>query len=202
MAFAVVAAALCIIPWSVASHQLSRTYARESRELGVLVRTAQAVVAGLPLPADRCQVYFLDVPADRVFLFTVVIDSAIKVLTPDIARVQGCLFQTETTPWAHIVKRGSVTAESAAPMRRMYLGDQVAPWSAYGGVEYVYLNLLDGTDPRLMRSAIFLAYDQGDFLDVTADVLAGRREVKFRCVREKEQCVGSSQAALSKPPAN
>ncbi len=191
---AIAAAACCALPWAVEAHLLARDYRRESLPPAELARTALAAVARIPGIGDHCQVHFLGMeksldPA-RELAFSMQIDAAIKALAPPSqAYLQTCRFQTDRTPWFYVVKRGALTLDNVAPMQPVYIDGRLVPWLEYGDAEIAYLNLQDGIDPASMTSAHFLEYTDGAFTDMTADVLAGRREVKFRCARRASQCI-------------
>ena len=57
-----------------------------------------------------------------------------------------------------------------------------SPHGLYGfrkGQRFYFLNVPDNDAVRADPAATFLAWDNGRFVDVTADVRARRREVKF-----------------------
>lgn len=189
----IAAAVSCFLPWAVDAHGLARAYRRESLPATQLAQTTLAAVTRIPAIGERCQVHFLGVekalsPAQEL-AFSMQIDAAIKALaSPAQAYLQTCRFQTDRTPWFYVLKRGSLTADAAAPMQPVYIDGKLVPWLEYGGVEIAYLNLQKGVDPKSMTSAHFLEYRDGAYADVTTAVLAGEREVTFRCGRRASQC--------------
>ena len=193
----------CMIPWAIDAHGLARGYRRESLLQAKLAETALAAVVRNPAIRDHCEVHFLDMEkalsASDEFVFSMQIDAAIKTLaSPAQAYLQTCRFQTNRTPWFYVARRGALTFDNVAPMQPVYLEGKLAPWLEYGDAEIAYLNLQDYIDPKSMTSAHFLRYANGDFVDVTADVLAGRIEVKFRCGRRASQCVLPEGTLLAK----
>lgn len=183
---AIAAIAMCLVPLASVAHRLAHNYRQQSLVQAHLMQAAVDSLTHETLPADQCQVYLLGVGGDQEFTFAMTVDAAIKTLSMDLTRVQGCRFQTETAPWFYVLKRDSVTPDSVAPMQVLQFEGKPVPWPEYGGVEVAYLNLLDGTEARSLTSAIFLAYERGKFVDVTSEVLAGERNVKFRTSRKPQ----------------
>lgn len=200
---AIMAVVCCLMPWAAGAHGLAYAYRRESLLTARLAETTLAAVVSIPGIGERCQVYFLgmDKALNRAqeFAFSIHIDAAIKALaSPSQAYLQTCRFQTNRAPWFYVTKRGSLTLDNVAPMRPVYIDGSLVPWLEYGDVEIVYLNLQDDIDPKSMTSAHFLEYADGAYSDVTPDVLAGKREVKFYCARRTSQCAPTDQARLAK----
>ena len=200
---AAVAALCCVAIWAVDAHGLARGYRRESLPQAKLAETALAAVVRNPAIGEHCQVYFLGMEkslgSSDEFAFSMQIDAAIKALaSPSQSYLQTCRFQTDRTPWFYVAKRGSLTINNVAPMEPVYIDGHVAPWLEYGDVEIAYLNLQAYVDPKSMTSAHFLEYANDTFADVTADVLAGRIEVKFRCGRRASQCALPTEMSSTK----
>ncbi len=193
IAFAAVA--LCIVPWIGDAHHLARQYRHESYIQMQLLQAAKVAVDKLALPASGCTVYVLGVEGEQEFIFSMQLDAAMKALATDLGRVEACRFTSERTPWFFVLRRDSLTPASAAPMQPAQLDGIQAPWLRFGGVEISYLNLFDSVDAKTLKNAYFLAFDDGQFHDVTQDVLAGKRQVKFRCGRRPEQCVAPAPLA-------
>ncbi|MGA9422172.1 MAG: hypothetical protein WBW61_07395, partial [Rhodanobacteraceae bacterium] len=130
-------------------------------------------------------------------------DAIVKSQTPDLARVRDCLIQGESTPWFELIARGALMPSGAAPMLPVYDHGKRIPWLRIGDLEAAYLNLFPGLDARTMHDAIFLAWQDGRFIDVSAEVRSGRRPVHFQCVRPAPQCDCPGQACpggLSRVP--
>jgi hypothetical protein len=191
---AIVAALCCIVPWAIDAHGLARGYKQESLPQATLAEAALAAVANTQAIGERCQVHFLGMDKalspSQELAFSMQIDAAIKTLAPSSrADLQTCRFQTDRTPWFYVVKRGALTLANVAPMEPVYIDGKLVPWLEFGDAEIAYLNLQAYVDPKTLTAAHFFDYAGGAFTDVTAEVLAGRREVKFRCGRRASQCV-------------
>jgi len=182
-------AVLVALSWGFASHQLAHDYRRDSRALQPLAEAATLAVEQATLPEQHCQIYLLDIGPEWGLAFKSIADEVIKALSPDITRVQHCLIQPEYTPWLHLLAHASVTPTSVAPMLPIYRNGLQVPWLDIGGVQVAYLNLFPSTDARELRDALFFAYRQGRFEDVSAAVRAGEYTVHFTCARSGKQCV-------------
>jgi hypothetical protein len=198
------AVVLCAVPWFGDANRLASQYRRQSHTQGQFIQAAVAAVSKLPPPASRCQVYFLDLPAESSALFAITVDSAIKALSLDVSRVAGCLFQTQFTPSYYILARGALPLGDRAPLSPLFQDGKPVRSLNYGGVEVAYLNLSSAVDAKTLSGAVFLSFvrtpdGSATFVDVTPDVLGGRREVKFRCDRAPQQCAPS--AAQPEPQA-
>lgn len=173
--------------WFDASRRLSGRYRQTTEQQRAITRAAVTAIDRLAVDADRCQIYLLDTGN---WMFSWVADEAIKAVHPDLARVAGCLIQTEHTPWYHLVAHGTATPETVWPMLPVpatAMRRDVSP-ARLGRGEIVYLNLFPALDAATVRHAHFLSYRDGVFVDVTADVRDRRRPVGFLCNRPPLQC--------------
>lgn len=173
--------------WIPASQRLAERYREMTAQQRSITESAVAAIDRLDLDRPRCQVYLLDTGN---WMFTWVADEVVKAIHPDFARVARCLFQSEHTPWYHLVPRGGADPSTVWPMWPLAATDlrrDVRP-SPLGRGEIVYLNLSPALDAAIARHAYFLSYRQGRFVDVTAEVLERRRTVAFACNRPPMQC--------------
>lgn len=179
--WAAAAAAMLVVVWFSASQHMAKLYRDETRQQRAFVEAAHDALATIALPHRGCQVYLLD--TDN-WPFAWVSDEAIKATTTDLARLAGCLIQTEHTPWYHIVGHGRVGADELAPMV-MARGIERA---RLGDAEFISLDLSASIDASTLHDAVFLAWQDGAFRDVSADVVSKRRAVKFHCNRRPADC--------------
>jgi hypothetical protein len=108
------------------------------------------------------------------------------------------------TPSYYILASGALPTAARAPMSPLLLDGKAVPSLEYGGVEVAYLNLSPEIDATKLTGAVFLSFVRqpdgaATFVDISADVLSGRREVKFRCDRAPEQC--ATPVVQPAPPA-
>jgi hypothetical protein len=174
---AIVAASLLalIVAWMPASHAAARNYAKQTRLEGAPLLAANAAITKAALPATGCQIYLLD--AASIWALPQSGDAMIKSTTPDLPRLEHCLVLTERTPWANFVRAGALG--DYAPLRVLRDHGVEIPWLVVGGAEVAYLNLDVDIDARGIPDALFLAYRDGAFIDVSAEVRSGARPVQF-----------------------
>ena len=183
-----------MLPMALVAHQLAQQYARGSAQGKVLAHAAVVATARQHLPQNECQIYLLDVNQSARKFFIPFVDSIVKSLAPATSDVRHCLIQGEGTPWYQMVARDSLQAGDVTPMLPLYDGGKRVPWMQIGDIEVVYLNLFPGIDPRRMKRAIFLAWQDSRFVDVTDAVHSGQRAVHFQCLRNQQQCQCPGQA--------
>jgi hypothetical protein len=173
----IVAASLLALmaAWMPASHAMARNYAKQTRTEGAPLLAAQAAIAKLALPATGCQIYLLD--ATSIWALPQSGDAMIKATTPDLPRLEHCLVLGERAPWANFVRAGALG--DFAPLRALRDHGVQIPWLVVGGAEVAYLNLDADIDARSIPNAVFLAYRDGAFVDVSAEVRSGARAVRF-----------------------
>jgi hypothetical protein len=174
--------------WIWTSHRTAHEYSHASRVSIQLMRSALDAVEQHPRVGGQCEVYFLDAPDNKLLFFTSTIDAAIKALSPDLQRVARCRFQTANASWFYLLPRHTLRLDNIAPMSAVYNNGKPEPWLEVGDMQVAYLNLNEKVDATTLRDAIFFAWDGHRFIDITDDVLAGRRKVTFRCLRQADQC--------------
>lgn len=174
-----------LVPWFSASQNLARAHRNETQHVQSLVAAANAAIGRLDLPARGCQIYLLDTDA---WSFGWISDEAIKATAPDLKRIARCLVQTEHTPWYHVAIMDSLDRRSLLPMTLMDDKAELSTMRDLGKAKMLILNL----DARSVvpddSRAKFLSWQDGAFIDVTADVLSGRRDPGFVCNRSKPDC--------------
>ncbi|MGA8279185.1 MAG: glycosyltransferase family 39 protein [Rhodanobacteraceae bacterium] len=193
-ALAIAATVSIMWPMALVAHQLARQFHAGSLPAKVAADAAVAAIEKTPLPPSDCQVYLLGIDPSLRWFFIPFADSIVKSQMPELARVRDCLIQGESTPWFHLVERGALVPKDAAPMLPAYDHGKRIPWLEIGDIEAAYLNLFPGLDARAMHNAIFLAWRDGRFVDVSAAVRSGQQEVHFHCVRPEQQCDCPGQA--------
>ena len=177
------ALAILIAGWLPFSHAIAHDFAKRSREAIAPLAAAHAGIATLELPPRRCQIYLLD--AASLWGFADNGDPMLKATTPELARLQNCLVLTERTPWGNFMRAGSI--DDYRPLHVLTEHGVPIPWLNFGGFELAYLNLDDDIDARSLDGAFFLAYRDGRFVDVSAEVRSGARPVRFFNARPNQK---------------
>lgn len=181
----VVASLALLVPWFAASQSVARRHRIETSHVESMVNAANAAISRLTLPSEGCQIYLLDTD---VWSIRWISDEAIKATTPDLAHIEHCLIQTEHTPWYHIAVVDSLDREDLLPLAPNGGATRLSDLRNIGRAKMLILNL----DPRRPlpadSRAYFLSWQDGDFVDVTAEVLDGRRRPEFACNRSDAEC--------------
>ncbi|MGB8636215.1 MAG: hypothetical protein WCD36_13195 [Rhodanobacteraceae bacterium] len=191
---AMVASVLIMLPMALVAHQVAQQYARGSLKGKALADAAIDSISHERLPQKGCQIYLLDVDKSQRYYFVPFAGAIVKSIAPASSGVRNCLIQGEGTPWFQMVSRDALQPGDVAPMLPLYDGGKRVPWMQISNIEVVYLNLFPGIDPRRMKHAIFLAWQDGHFVDVTDAVRSGQRAVHFQCLRNQQQCQCPGQA--------
>ncbi len=191
---AILASVLIAWPMGLIAHQLAHQFQRGSLPGKALASAAVEAISHARLPPKGCQVYLLGVEPSLRWFFIPFADAIVKSTAPDLAQVRDCLIQGDGTPWFQLVERGTLTPADVSPMLPLYDHGQRVPWMEIGDIEAVYLNLFPGIDAQAMPHAIFLAWRDGRFVDVSTAVQSGQRAVHFQCLRPELQCSCPGQA--------
>jgi len=144
----------------------------EVRPLSVLA--TRAVEAAAPTVAgEPCVFVLLGAEAKHPY-FRMFSDVTVKARTTMPDRVWRCHVMTEKTPWLFAFPDGMTITD--LPLRPILNPDGAPkPDSAWGGIRYRYR--FPAKDLAALSGAHFLDWRGGEFVDVTADVRAGRVKV-------------------------
>lgn len=174
-----------LVPWFAASQDLARGHRIGTQHVEVLVKAANLAIDQLDVPARGCQIYLLDTEA---WSFGWISDEAIKATVPNLKRVAACLIQTEHTPWYHIAEMGPVDTNDMAPMTLIAGSARRTAIRPLGKATFLKLNLDKRSTIPLDSNARFLHWQGSSFVDVTAEVVRGRRKPAFFCNRPATDC--------------
>lgn len=204
----VLAAALPLVVavYAFASHRLAaqlRDFANGTPK--ALAEGAARAIDRLALDGDApCHVFLLDV-TDPHGAWPGFTDSIVKAVATSPARLFGCTFETDVTPWMHNLPAAAPVARFA-PLVPLAEKGRLVRTLEIGNLAFRYFNLTPDIDPASVPGAHYLAWNGAAFDDVTADVVTGRRAVRFRCVRTPDQCESSTatppSAASTPHPAS
>lgn len=162
------------------SHRHARAFAQRSAEIAQVAHAAVAAVAALDLPASRCHVVFLGVEPAPEWSIYVSMDSVLKALSPDLGRVAHCWFDADYPTFFHLLA-APVDAADALPSRPLQVDGVSVPWRRIGGLVAAYARPPERPlEAQELDGLRFLRYEHGRFVDVTADVAAGRVSVRLQ----------------------
>ncbi len=174
-----------LVPWFAGSQNLARVHRTGTQHIQSLVNAANVAINTLDLPTQGCQIYLLDTDD---WSFGWISDEAIKATTPSLKRVAGCLVQTEHTPWYHIAVIDRVDENDLRPMTLIQGAVQATAIRPLGRAKFLKLNLDKRSTFPDDSKARFLSWQKSSFVDVTDDVLEGRRKPTFACNRPESDC--------------
>lgn len=183
--FGAAAVLVVALPLAAQSRALAGRYAGETDDQRTIVDAAVAAMGRLPLPADGCRVFLVDIDS---WMFAWVADEAVKAMADSPDRIDACLIQTEHTPWYHVVPANRLDPSLTRPMIPAIDAGKTIPWPRMGSADVVYLNMPSTLDPDALSGAFVLSWHEEHFVDITDDVLSGRREIAFHCNRAPHQC--------------
>ncbi|MEO7755779.1 MAG: hypothetical protein ABIS07_04330, partial [Dokdonella sp.] len=128
---------------------------------------------------SHCHVVFVDVDPAPEWSVYVSMDSIVKALSPDLARVRQCYFHSNYVTYFHLIG-GPVDLAGVAPYLPVTDSGAVLPWRRIGNLTIGYLELPETAGANDLASMTFLRYREGRFADVSGDVAAGRLVVHPR----------------------
>lgn len=171
-----VLATAALLPWlgasALASHRLADAFAVRSVEIAKVAHAAVDGVAALELPRAPCHVVLSGIEQAPEWGGYVSIDSVLKALAPDPARIAHCWFHAEQVAWFHLLS-APVAFGDAAPFEPLELDRVRLPWREIGGVVIAYLQPGDTPDPTQLGRMRFLRWRDGRIEDETPQVLDG-----------------------------
>ncbi|MBL0165564.1 MAG: hypothetical protein IPP82_18460 [Xanthomonadales bacterium] len=176
---------LLLIPLFAVSQHLSRSYRGATLEQARFDRAAVDAIDQRTLPANDCQIYLLGTDSK---LFGFYADPAVKALTLHLAEVSRCFIQTEIAPWYHLVAASEVERAHSAPFTPVRVGDDNLAPIVLGDGALLFVNTPPDAKPPLGSGSVFLAWQDGAFVDIGDEVRAGRRTIPFACFRPPSQC--------------
>jgi hypothetical protein len=171
--------ALAIVGLLASSRTIGReaaafTDARNGVYLRELVPTLRARVSDAP----GCKIYLIGMPPDAVY-FRNFAQAAIMQALPRGHPLLACFILSENAPWYNLVANAKLPPDPARPLQDILVGGRPFAPLVVGNLTHYFLRIPDTPavldDPR----ATFLEYRDGRLEDVTAEVRARRRAVRF-----------------------
>lgn len=166
-----------VFAW-VAQHN-AQAFALRAVDISTVARQAIVAVGKLDLPKTDCHVVFLDVEPAPEWSIYVSMDSIVKALSPDLARVQHCYFHANYVTYFYLLGAPG-DPNDVAPYRPKTIGENVSPWRRIGDLTIAYLLPPQNSEASSLAKVQFLRYRDGDFEDVSAEVVAGRLSVRMQ----------------------
>jgi hypothetical protein len=154
------------------AHDDARAFAERSRRNAAVAHAAVDAVDALALPSAPCHVVFLGIEPPPEWGAFVSMDSVVKALDSDLARVDRCWFHANYPTWFYLVP-ASVDPSAALPYRPLQIDGHDVPWLHVGSATIAYLRAESavGADERARMR--YLRWNGARFDQVDADVAAG-----------------------------
>ncbi len=172
------AAVFCaLVALAPVAQRIAHDHASETRRQIAPLRAAQDALDRSVLPAQACQVYFLQTAS--LPAFAGYSDALAKGLAREPARLAHCLVSTERPPYTYFVRSGSLQPTDYALLRPLALAGKPVPGAVVGDLEMRYLSLQPDPSVALPPQELFFEYRDGTFADVSAAVRAGERKIDF-----------------------
>jgi hypothetical protein len=182
---AMIAISMLVVAWLPASQAAARRYRIETETQREIVDSAIHAMDKMDIPPSGCQIFLLDT---NNWSFAWISDEAIKATTPNLQRIAGCLIQTEYTPWYHIAITGPLDSKTLRPLSLSGGMDIASAQQPIGKARFLILNLDSEASLPSDSKARFLSWQDHTFVDVTDDVMSGRRLPGFVCRRSPKEC--------------
>ncbi len=174
-----IALALAASVFAWVAHDNAQAFAIRAVEISTVARQAIAAVGKLDLPKTDCHVVFLDVDPAPEWSIYVSMDSIVKALSPDLARVQHCYFHANYVTYFYLLGAPGEPTD-VAPYRAKMIGENVVPWRRIGDLTIAYLLPPQDSDASALAKVQFLRYRNDEFKDVSVEVVTGRLPVRLQ----------------------
>ena len=155
-------------------------YRLRSVEIARIPRAAVAALDDYDLPKRRCLIIYLGIRHAPEWDIYASMDSIVKTVSSNLDRVGHCQIYADYPTYYHFLPAGSAEAEGTQPFEfRQVHGEPLLP-RRVGNLEIAYLGAPETLVGADFAHALILAYEDGHFRDVTADVVSGRRSINVR----------------------
>lgn len=169
-----------VVGLASSSRSIGRDYAGFTRQASGIYASAAtaAVMERAALLRPGCKLYFLGTPPPPApaLHFREYADAAVKGALPRGHPGVSCFIQAEHAPWHHFLPAGVAPAQ---PLETILVGGRPFAPLAVGNLVVHYLKVPPGPQVAQDPAALFFAWGERRFQDVTGDVRAGRRVPAF-----------------------
>jgi hypothetical protein len=171
---------VCVIAFGWVSHGAAVAFATATAASRPLAESiASAIDRAAPAIGERCRIIVLGVQPPPEWSLYVSIDSIAKALTADPARIGRCFVEADYVTYFNLM-RGDANPADPMPYTPRSASGRPIPWLRIGEITTAYLDPPANADAAKLAGIVFLRYENGGFVDVTADVAAGRIPVALR----------------------
>ena len=168
---------IVLIVFGSASWQASRAFAQRSAQIASMAHAAVAAVEALPRSDAQCRIVFVGVEEAREWGGFVAMDSIVKALAKDRSQIAHCWIHADAPTYFHLQDAAAMPAD-AAPWMPLAVDGKPLPWPRVGALRYAYLSAPTQLDAHTLATTQFLRWQDGRFVDVSTQVIAGRIKVQ------------------------
>lgn len=166
------AIAVCaLVALGATARRDAQAFAEGSVRNAAVAHAAVDAVDALALPAAPCHVVFLGIEPAPEWSVYVSMDSVVKALDADLARVAPCWFHANYPTWFFLMP-ASVDASAALPYRPLQADGRDVPWLRVGGATIAYLDEPSVIDADARARMRYLRWNGRGFDEVGADAAA------------------------------
>jgi hypothetical protein len=162
-------AAGVLVAFGVTARRDAQAFTEGSVRNAAVAHAAVDAVDALALPTTPCHVVFLGIDPAPEWSVYVSMDSVVKALDADLARVAPCWFHANYPTWFFLMP-ASVDASAALPYRPLQDEGRTVPWLHVGGATIAYLDAHVAADAD--ARARYLRWNGRGFDEVGADAAA------------------------------
>jgi len=163
--------AACVCAW--VSRESATDFAHRTVAPKAMAEAAASAVDRLAPSATRCHVVLLGVQPPPEWGVYVSMDSVVKALSPDLARVERCFIHSDYATYFYLMGRDASPSDASPYQPHEFEGKPLG-WLHVGDAVVAYLDPPATLDASTLRDMTFLRYENGSFRDVTDDVVEGR----------------------------
>ncbi len=169
---------LCVMMIGIQTRTTAEAFARwtQARIEPISVAAARIVDTVSRDSTSPCVVVFLDTQVNNNPWFRMFSDVTVKALTARPETTWRCAVLSESTPWIFISPANQALAEIGLTPIVIDAKGAVQPDYEWGGVRYRYRTMI--SDVKRLPNAKFFRWNGTAFVDVSDDVLSGRRIVQ------------------------
>ncbi len=144
----------------------------------VFVRATMDALNARTWSTPGCKIYLLETPELAGF-FRAFLQTAMLQALPRGHPATRCFLLSEHAPWYNLLAADGLPSNAELPLETMEVGGGPFATLRLGNLTCYFLRIPDNDAVRDDPAATFFAYEDGRFVDVTADVRSRRRAVRF-----------------------
>lgn len=163
---------LAVLAFGAVSHGMADAFAKRSTDIAQVAREAISAVDVQTLPASRCHVVFLDIAPPPEWGIYVSMDSVVKALAENPAKVGHCWFHANYVTYFHLMA-APIAPRDALPYQPLRLDGAQIPWRRIGDLVVAYLAQDTAIEADADAGVRYLRRRKGGFEDVGAQGAGG-----------------------------